>query len=30
MLELLDGGENPPVEPCKDVHESSAAIVGRD
>ncbi len=23
MLELLDRGENPPVEPCKDVHGSS-------
>jgi hypothetical protein len=30
MLELLDRGENAAVEPCKNVHESSAAIMGRD
>ncbi len=30
MLELLDSGEDPPVEPCKNVHESSEAMLGRD
>ena len=30
MLKLLDRGENAPVEPCKNVHESSGAIMGRD
>ena len=30
MLKLLDRRENPAVEPCKDVHGSSEAIIRRD
>ena len=26
MLELLDGGEHPPVKPCKNVHENSEEV----